>query len=316
VSFAAAACAAVLLACGPGQVSLAKGTLLAFRPTVDGPLRVIDLHDGKTRWRLPPGVLGGHLLVHRDGSLLTWFDAATGARAGDAVLQAHGSFALVGASQDGREAVLARTEKLSTTFAIVSPAGERDVSRPGHWRFVALARSQLTAVPASRPLPGVPLQQVDSSGGRYRFTLFRGGTGAAVQIVDTRTSRTRAIALPGPADAEALLPDPSERDLWAVNGATGRYVLIDAVAGRVVSRFRYAAGRFAGLAPQLALAPDGEHIAVSEGGRVIILTPATGAVLRLRPHVAIALGWSPDERTLWVLGERSRFSPLHPRVVR
>ena len=315
MSFAAAACAAVLLACGPGQTTLAHGTMLAVRPTVNGLVRVIDLRTGRTRWHLPSGVLAGSLLVHRDGPLITWFDAATGARSGDAVLQAHGTFVLVGASQDGREAVLARTEKLSTTFAIVSPDGEREVSRPGHWRFVALNRSHLTALPASQPLPGPPLQQVDSNGGRYRFTLFRRGGAGVVQIVDTRSSRMRRVKLPGPATAEGLLPDAYRRDLWAVNASTGRYVLIDAAVGRVTSRFRYAVRRFAGIAPQLALAPDGEHIAVSEGGRVAILTPATRSVLRLRPHVAIALGWSPDERTLWVLGERSRVSPLRPGLV-
>ena len=103
------------------------------------PLRVIDLRSGETRWRLPLGVVAGHVLVHLDGRLLTWFDAATGARLADAVLQAHGTFSLTGVSQDGREAVLARTQKRSTTFAIVSPHGERIVRLAGNsWSFDAL----------------------------------------------------------------------------------------------------------------------------------------------------------------------------------
>lgn len=314
MSFTAAACAAVLLACGPGQATLAHGTMLAVRPTTNGLVRVIDLRTGRTRWHLPPGVLAGELLVHRDGPLLTWFDAATGARVADAVLQAHGAFALVGASQNGREAVLARTEKLSTTFAIVSPHGERDVSRPGHWRFEALNGTRLTVAAASRPLPGRPLEQADSSGGRYRFTLYAARGADVVEMLDTTSGTRRTVALAG--TGYALLPDAEAAQLWVVSALAGRYDLIDAAAGRIVSSFRFAAGRrHAGTAPQLALAPDGEHIAASDGGDVIVLTPATRSVQHLRPHVAIALGWSPDERTLWVLGERSRVSPLRPGLV-
>src|SRR5262249_349762 len=104
------------LDCSASQFEFAHGSLLGVRGSANMPMRVIDLRTGETRWRLPPGVVAGHVLVHQDGRLLTWFDAATGARLADAVVQAHGTFALTGVSQDGREVVLARTQQRSTTF--------------------------------------------------------------------------------------------------------------------------------------------------------------------------------------------------------
>jgi hypothetical protein len=303
VSVVAAACAAFVLACQPGQTPLAHGTLLAFRPTIDGPLRVIDLRAGATRWRLPPGLLAGHLLIHRDGSLLTWFDADTGARVADAVLQAYGTFALVGASQDGRQAVLARTERRSTTFAVVSRSGERDTSHPGHWRFEALDGRRLTVV---RSLPGRPLQQVDQ--GRFVLTLYH----SSVQVLDAALGASRFVALrDGP--ATTLLPDPDGRTVWAVAG--GRITAIDAATARIVSSFSFVPGRWNATTPVAALAPDGEHIALTDAQHIVVVTLATHAVQHVRPHVAIALGWSPDQSRLWVLGERSRVSPLRLRLL-
>src|SRR5947208_16293758 len=107
---AASAAGCSPLNCAPSQLPLAGGRLLAVRAAgVDGNVRVLDLQSGRTRWWLPSGMFGGRLLVHADGSLVTWFDAATGARVASGVASLHGKFALVGASQDGRRAVLART---------------------------------------------------------------------------------------------------------------------------------------------------------------------------------------------------------------
>src|SRR5205807_1265271 len=136
------------LSCSPSQVPLSHGRLLAMRPDgVWGIVRVLDLRTGATRWRLPAGPLAGHLLVHQDGSLLTWFDVATGARVGDAMLQVRGSFSLVGSSQDGSRAVVARNQTRKTknaTFAIVSPHGQRVVVLGGNdWGFDALSGDKL-----------------------------------------------------------------------------------------------------------------------------------------------------------------------------
>ena len=308
MSALAAMCAATVFACQPGQTSLAHGALLAVR-TDAGVLCVVDMRTGATRWRLPPGVLGGHLLVHRDGPLLTWFDADTGARVGDAVLQARGSFALVGASEDGQTAVLARTETRSTTFVLVSTVREREVSKPGRWRFEALNGSRLTLSRTAPPWDAT----VESTPGRYRFALVLRRAGVAVQALDTRTGVTRTVALPG--RGYTLVPDSEGARVWAVSLASGRVTFIDGAAGSVVSSFRFPP-RPSAPYTVAALAPDGQHLAASDGNHVFVLTPGFLPIRQVAVHTSIALGWSPDMRTLWVLGERSRFSPLRPQVVR
>jgi hypothetical protein len=135
------------LDCSPSQFTLARGSLLAVRNGVDKPLRVIDLRTGTTRSRLPAGVVSGNVLVHQDGSLLTWYSLTTGARLRDAVVQQHGAFQLVGLAQNGREAVLARTKQRSTTFAVVSPTAQRIVKLGGNrWTFDALNGDNLFLV--------------------------------------------------------------------------------------------------------------------------------------------------------------------------
>ncbi|HEX3806898.1 MAG TPA: hypothetical protein VHV52_08975 [Gaiellaceae bacterium] len=314
MSVLAAACSAALLACAPAQTPLAHGTLLAVRPQVGGLLRVVDLRTGKTRWHLPPGPLGGHLVVHRDGSLLTWFDADTGARIGDAVLQTHGSFTLVGVSQNGRVAVLARTELRSTTFALVSTAGEREVSRPGHWRFEALNGVRLAIVPSSTRPAGRPLSTAESATGRYQFTLVLRRGADTLTILDTRTGRSRLVALTGV--GYTLVPDVDDRQVWAVSLAAGRVTLIETATGSFVSSSRFDVGVRPSAYTVAALAPDGQHLAASDGDHIFVLTPGILPPRRIGVHTSIAVGWSPDERTLWVLGERSRFSPLRPRAIR
>jgi hypothetical protein len=132
------------LDCAPSQFTLAHGTMLALRVDVDKPVRVIDLRTGRTRWWLPAGVVTRDLLVHEDGRLVTWFDAARGTRIADALLARRGTFSLVGTSQDGRRAVLARTQHRSTTFVVVSPRSQRAVALGGRsWRFDALRGPRL-----------------------------------------------------------------------------------------------------------------------------------------------------------------------------
>src|SRR2546430_10012841 len=132
------------LNCSPSQFTLGNGSLLGVRGGVDRPVRVIDLRTGGTLWRLPPGVVVGNTLVHQDGTLVTWYDTVHGTRLRDAVRQVHGNFALVGASQDARAAVLARTQGKSTTFAILTPQRERIVKLGGNkWEFDALSGDRL-----------------------------------------------------------------------------------------------------------------------------------------------------------------------------
>jgi hypothetical protein len=336
------------LDCSTSQFAFAHGALLGVRGSAHMPLRVIDLRTGETRWRLPPGVVAGRVLVHQDGRLLTWFDAATGARLADAVVQAHGAFALTGASQDGRDAVLARTQQRSTTFAIVSPVHERIVRLGGNrWSFDALSgknlflvrtlaagyqirllrlasgfleRTPLKAPDESATLTGVPWSRTASDDGRYLYTLYVGPNGnAMVHVLDTHAATARCVDLPGSGDFDAastyaLVVDPDGRHLWAVSPGYGRVAHIDVAAHRVVDAYRFdASAAWNTSFGAAAIAPDGERLAVTDGYHVWFVELARRKVVTGPSHVALALAYSPDLKRLWVVGERSRVTALRVR---
>lgn len=334
------------LSCAPSQFLFARGTLLGVRAGgVDRPFRVIDLRTGATRWRLPAGVVTGNTLVHQDGSLLTWFDAASGARLRDVALQLHGAFSLVGTSSDAGRAVLARTQTRSTTFAIVSRTGRQLVSLGGNgWQFDALNGDNLflirsagagyqvrlydlaTQTLAARPLKdpgesatiaGIPFARASSPNGRYLFTLYVGNTGGAmVHELDLRNATARCIDLPGggggfaAAMTYSLVVDPDGRTLWAISPGYGRVAAIDVASHRVRDSYPFAQGRWNSSAGIAVMAPDGERIAVSDAQHLWFVELAQRKVARGRAHVAIALGFAPDQSRLWVVGERSRVVAL------
>jgi hypothetical protein len=321
------------------QRPLAHGSLIAFRAFPDGSWRVIDLTTGRTRWRLPPGPLGGHLIVHRDGNLVTWFDAHTGARLGDTVLQAHGRFALVGASQDGRTAVLAWTQTRSTTFVVASARSQRLVKLGGHdWSFAAmngkylflvergrgmrlydLARNELQRQPLAFP-QGTPHAPISSPDGRYVFTLYVGANAnAVVYELDTAAGFAHRIDLPGDGDVAAanswgLVADVSNDTLWAVSPGLGRVVAIDVPAHVVRFHYSFRPGRWNPTPVVGVMSPDGEHILFTDAQHLWVAVPATGRVIDEPAHVAVALGWAPDQSKVWIVGERSGVSSLRLRL--
>lgn len=340
----AAACSP--LSCSPSQFVLAHGTLLGVRGAPDKPLRVIDLRTGRTKWWLPAGIVTGDTLVHQDGALLTWLNAARGTRVADAVVQRHGAFELVGTSQDGARAVLARTQSRSTTFAIVSPHAQRVVKLGGkNWQFDALdgrnlfliqelrngyevrlydlATNRLQAQPLKDPneralISGIPFARASSEDGRYLFTLYLGSDGnAMVHELDTAAGYAYCVDLPGSGDFNAattwaLVPDDDDSTLWAVSVGYGKLVAIDVASHAVRLRFSFQRPAWAANAGLAVLAPDAQHIAFTDAEHVWIADLANGRVATEPSHVAIALGWKTDQSALWVVGERSRVSRLAP----
>ena len=334
------------MTCGTSQVTLAHGNLLGVRASgTSGPLRVLDLRTGATRWRLPSGVLGGNLLVHQDGTLLTWFNAATGARAGDAVAQARGTFSLAGVSQDGARAVLARTQRKSTTFEIVSRSKQRLVVLHGNnWGFDALSGNRLYLLQyvnngyivrlydlATNKLDPQPLKDAEESAlisgvawvrqssadGRYVFTVYITPAGKAmVHELDVRTATARCIDLPGSGDfnsatSYALSTDPDGRTLWAVSTGYGKVAAIDIAGARVRDSFGFAPSAPASpIGDAVAASPDGERLAVSDGSAMWFVTFAQHRVVQAQPHVAIALGFSPNGKQLWTVGQKSRVTAV------
>jgi hypothetical protein len=335
------------ISCAPSQVFLASGKLLVVRPDgLWGLARVVDMRTGATRWRLPDGMLSGRLLVHKDSQLLTWFNVATGARVADALLQLKGQFSLVGSSQDGSRSVVERGQTRKTTFAIVSPhAQQRIVVLGGNqWGFDALngdklyllqylrsgykvrlydlASNKLVAAPLkdaneSAVIGGTPWVRLSSSDGRYLFTLYLTQSGSAmVHELDTRSATARCIDLPKSTDfntaaSYTLTLSPDNRTLFAVSTGDGKVATIDVAAARVETTFGFAptvpSSPTGGTA---ALSPDGERIAVSITGGLWVVTLALHRVVKQTPHAAIALGFAPNGRTLWVVGQKSKVTAL------
>ena len=328
------------LDCAPSQIRLAGGRLLAVRAAgADGNVRVVDLRTGRTRWWLPPGTIGGRLLVHEDGTLLTWFDATTGARIASTVAALHGFFSLAGSSQDGRQAVLTRIEKRRTTFVIVSPAGQRQIALAGNsWsldalagnrlylihslrngyqvRVYDLARNRLDPHPLKDPdgsalIRGAPWQRLSTPDGRYLFTLYLGSDGSAmIHELDLTNATANCIDLPGTGDFNAagtyaLALSPDARTLWAASPGYRRVVAIGVRSHRVRLRFPLTNGAWTANAGTAALSPDGARLALTDGQHLWIVDLTRKRILSARPHAIVALGFSPDNKRLWMIGERS-----------
>ncbi len=335
------------LDCSPSQFTLGRGSMLAVRIGVDKPLRVIDLSTGATRWRLPAGIVSGNVLVHQDGSLLTWYSLTTGARLRDAVAQQHGTFQLVGLAQNGQQAVLARTQHRSTTFAVVSPAAQRIVKLGGNrWSFdalnggnlflvrylhagyeirlVHLGSGMLDKAPLQDPkgsstIWGSPWSRLSSANGRYVFTLYLGANGGAmVHVLDTRAATARCVDLPGNGSWDSaatwtMVLDPDGRHLWAISAGYGRVAHIDIPSRRVVDAYRFRVNSWNTATATAVMSPDGERIAFTDANHIWFLVLAQRRIVTGPTHVAIAMAYSPDQQHLWVLGERSRVSSLRPR---
>ena len=335
--------------CAPGASSLGHH-LLGVRPAgLQGPVRVLDLQNGKTRWTLPAGVLTGTTLVHQDGTLLTWFNAATGARVADATVQLRGDFQLSGTSADGKLAVLVRTQKRQTTFAVVGPRSARSVTLAGHfnWGFDALsgtrlyllqylqtgyevrlydlAQHRLFAQPLkdaheSALIQGSSWERLASPDGRYLFTLYIGSHGGSmIHELDLRAATARCIDLPGSGDfnsatAYGLAVSPDGTTLWAASTGYGVVVAIDIASAKLRETFHFSPSTTnSPVAPAVALSPRGDLFALAFSGDVFVADLKTRHVRRQKPHVAIAIGFSPDARRLWLVGERSRVSALSLR---
>jgi hypothetical protein len=342
---AARASACSPLDCAPSQFTLDKGRLLAVRTTVQSPLRVVDLATGTTKWRLPAGVTQSDALVHRDANLLTWYDTATGARTGDATLEQKGAFALVGLSQGGTRAVLARTQRRSTTFVLLSPSSSRVLTLGGNtWMFDALSGASLyltqgkrkgyyvrrydlrTSTLQKQPLKdptdgalieGAPFARASTADGRHLFTLYVAGGRAMIHDLDLVAGTARCIDLPGSGDYNAaitwaLVVDPDGRTVWAVSPGYGRVVAVDVATHSVRFSYAFAAAHWVANAGIAVMAPDGEHIAFSDVEHVWLAIPAERRVIAEPAHVTLGLGFAPDQSALWVIGERSRVSRLAP----
>jgi hypothetical protein len=325
------------LDCAPTGSSLGHG-LYAVRPNgVLGAVVVDDVRTGHTRYQLPDGILGGHLLVHQEqgGDALTWFDAYSGSVVANASAPGFGQQSLAGVSQDGRRAVLFHVVKGRSRFAIVAPRTRAaTVTLPtANWGFDALAGSnlfllrykrngyevrrydlaahRLVAAPLKDPqgsslIWGSAWDRVASPNGRYLFTLYIAPNGAAmVHELDVRHAIARCVDLPGTGDfnkgtSYVLQLAPGGRTLWAFSPGYGRAVSIDVAAARVRSAFSFKA--WAPNAPSAtvaAISANGAKLAAAIGGKLWVMSTRDGTVSR-RSARANALWFDPTGERLWV----------------
>lgn len=332
------------LNCAASGVAIGKG-LLAVRPNgFNGTVSVVDLETGKLKWRLPSGILVGHTLVEQSAAHeVTWHDAYTGAVTGRAGFAGTtDTFSLAGLSQDGRRAVLMRRTP-DTTVVVVWRSGSTSFRLPDrNWDVDALSGDALylihyldrgyeirrydLAAGALDPTPlkdpkasstiwGGPWERVSSRDGRYLFTLYLGPDGGAmVHQLDLRTATARCIDLPGSGNFNAgttwaLELSPNGETLWAVSPGFGRVVGIDVAKRAVKVAFRFrprTAGGDVPLSSVSAISPDGTHIAVATGGRLLYVSLRDRTVVDGVPRTAIAVGYAPGATRLWLVDRDER----------
>ncbi|HEX5449800.1 MAG TPA: hypothetical protein VFW85_07050 [Gaiellaceae bacterium] len=328
------------LDCAPTGSSLGHG-LYAVRPNgVLGSVIVDDMGTGRTRYQLPEGILGGHLLVHQEqgGNGLTWFDTYTGRQIASASGAGFGELSLTGVSQDGRRAVLFNVRK-TARFAIVAPHQRVNVvALPGqNWGFDALSghnlyllqykrsggyevrRYDLTAhrlvtAPLKDPhesslIWGTAWSRVTSPDGRYVFTLYLGPDGGAmVHELDVHHATARCVELPGSGNFNlgttyTIQLSPNGKTLWAVNPGFGRVVGIDVASAKVRVAFRFAAARGIAEAPSSSvsdISSSGARLAVAVGGSLWVVDTRRHTVRRLNHHPATAVAFASDGARLWL----------------
>jgi hypothetical protein len=329
----AAACSP--LNCAASQFSLAHGSLLGFRTAANKPVTVVDLQTGTPQWVLPAGLVGGDLLVHQDGATLAWYDASRGTKLDDVALPSV-EFTLAGVSQDGTRAVALDATGRETRVAIVSRSTLKTISLPGkQWevdalrgdnlflikylaaggyqvRLVHVGSGRLEAKPLKDPhesgtIWGSPFSRLSSADGRYLFTLYIGSNGGSmIHLLDLKAATARCIDLPGTGDygaaaSTATVLSHDAKTLWVLSPGYGRAVAIDVATRKVVTSFRFQLLAWnVGTGTSAALAPDGQHVALSDNQTVAIVGLAEHKVIQRDPGKALALGWSPDGR-LWKL---------------
>jgi hypothetical protein len=138
-----------------------------------------------------------------------------------------------------------------------------------------------------------------------------------VHELDTVAATARCVDLPGTgsfdaASTWALVADPDGRTLWATSPGYRRIVAVDVARHTVRRSWRFDAGGWLANPGLAVMSPDGAHLAVSDAVHVWFVTLTSQLSVHRIAHTAVALGYSPDQRRLWVVGERSRVSSLRP----
>ena len=163
----------------------------------------------------------------------------------------------------------------------------------------------------------MPWFRQSSPDGRYLFTLYITNTGKAmVHQLDVRAGVAKCIDLPGSGDFNSgtsytLTASPDGRTLWAVATGYGKVVAIDVAGARVRETFDFQPTTAAN--PTSGVAGGGSRrraaLQVYDRGTLWFVSLRQARV-EMRPRVSIALGFAPDGKTLWTLGQKSRVTSV------
>jgi hypothetical protein len=329
------------LSCAPFATSIAGTQLLAVQEKgVTSAVRIVDLADGQTRWNLPSGILAGTTLVTKQGASVGWVDVTTGKQTASQQVAQYKTWSLAGASMDGKRAVLVHSTRRSpkTSFALVGD-GTRVVTLPGNWGFDALTGQKMYVLHYLRLgyevrlydlarnvlvkkavkngdegtlIKGLPWTRLDSADGRYVFTLYIDeASQAMIHELDLRSGTARCIDLPGDGDFNGasgygLALSADGKTVWAASAAYGRVAAVDVASAKVRASFSFAPHKTENPAsPAIALNQQGTTLALSVVGHTYFLDLGAKR-MRVGPtKPAIAIGFSPDGRTLWAIDPKN-----------
>jgi outer membrane protein assembly factor BamB len=352
--------------CGPSSSASAGGNLLFLRNFGQrGPLTAIDTANGRQRFALPPGIASADGRVYISAiqrahkfTVVRRYDARSG-RLLRARTNRGGGWAVAGVSANGRYVALLDSfrrgraariaiigARLGAAVHTITLRGSYDVDavsndgrrlfliqylRNGYLvRFYDVARQSLAArvlTEKGEPMQGLAWDAVASSDGRYLFTLYLRGDGAA-EIHTLDLSRGTAVCIdlprgdPQAIQQYALSLAPNGRRLFAANPALGLVATVDARTQRVMRVVRFHANGFPPVQSERAVAShDGRTVYFTSGRELFAFDAAYGVVRGSYPVGATVTGLAftrddrrllvvrADQRTLWLnaaTGERVR----------
>jgi hypothetical protein len=337
--------------CGTSSTAAPDGGLLFLRAYGRrGPLAAIDMTTARQAFALPPGVASadGRFYVaatqrgHRFTTVRT-YDARSGRPLRSHTYRGAG-WSVAGVSANGRYIALldsfrhgrftrlvvlrgdlgavVRTVTLRGTYDVDALAndGRRlfliQYLRSGYLvRFYDIAREALASrvlTEKGAPMQGLAWDAIASPGGRYLFTLYLRGDGAAeVHTLDLRRGAAVCIDLPRGGAAEiqqyALALSPGRRTLVAANPALGLVATIDVRSRRMTRVVHFHADGYPPAQSELAVSShDGRTVYFTSGSELYAYDAAFGVVrgpYRLGTTVAGVAFTNDDRRLLVVRGD-------------
>jgi hypothetical protein len=340
--------------CGASSSASPGSNLLFLRSFGQrGPATAFDVSSGRRTFALPPGVAAANGRIYVSASrsrravtFVRTYNARTGRELSRRRLDGRG-WTIAGVSANGRYIavldaferrgftrilVLSRSTGDRVRFALlrgnydvdaVSNDGERlfliQYLRNGYLiRLYDAARMALTPkvlTEDGEPMQGLAWDAVASPNGRYLFTLYLRGDGAAeIHTLDLHRGTAICIHLPG-GDATgieqyALALSPDGRALYAANPLLGVVATVDPAKRRVAKVVHFRVAGAPSSPSQLAAVSHGGRTVYFTSGAAVFRYDAAFGVVRgpytLGRFVAAGLAFTPDDRRLLVVRSDGR----------